>query len=155
MWYALSMPSLTPKRIDGHTYYYIDSWTGRIDAYTYDSSTGELGERRTAVEISRNLGFADGMCVDTDGCLWIAIWGVGQVRRYSPSGELDLVVDFPISQVTSCAFVGPDLDVLVVTSARRHLSDAQAADEPHAGSVFCLRPGHHGLPPTLWRSTPS
>lgn len=137
---------------DGRTFYFIDSLTGRVDAYPYDVATGELGEPRTAVTIDKELGFADGMCVDADGHLWLAIWGVGQVRRYSPEGELDLAVDFPISQVTSCAFVGPELDLLLVTSARRHLSDVQVQEEPHAGSVFCLRPGHVGLPPTLWRS---
>ncbi len=135
---------------DGRTFYFIDSWTGRVDAYPFDASTGDLGTARTVLEISSDLGFADGMCVDADGYLWIAIWGVGQVRRYSPAGELDLTVDFPISQVTSCAFAGPDLDLLVITSARRHLSDAQATEEPHAGSVFCLRPGHRGLAPNLW-----
>jgi sugar lactone lactonase YvrE len=136
---------------DGRVFYYIDSRTGRVDEYRYDLSTGEIGEPRGVVAIDPELGFADGMCVDADGYLWIAIWGCGQVRRYSPGGELDLAIDFPVSQVTSCAFAGPDLDVLVVTSARRHLDEARARDEPRAGSVFCLRTGHRGLPPTLWR----
>ncbi len=137
---------------DGRTFYFVDSLTGRVDAYPFDVSTGDLGERRTVVEIPAADGFADGMCVDADGCLWLAIWGSGQLRRHRPDGELDLAVDFPVSQVTSCAFAGPDLDLLVVTSARRHLSDEQARAEPHAGSVFCLRPGPRGLPPTVWRN---
>lgn len=132
---------------DGKTFYYIDSLTGWIDAYEFDVSAGELGAKRRAVEIPKEDGFADGMCVDTDGCIWAAIWGVGEVRRYTPDGALDTVVRLPITDATSCTFAGPDLDVLVITSATRHLDDEARAAQPHAGSVFACRPGQTGSLP--------
>jgi sugar lactone lactonase YvrE len=140
---------------DGRTFYYIDSRSGHVDAHPYDTHTGEIGPGRPLVEIEPELGLADGMCVDADGCLWIALWGAGEVRRYSPGGALDLLVDLPLSQATSCAFAGPMLDTLVITSARRGISETDLEDQPHAGSIFCIRTGHSGLQPHLWTGTPA
>ena len=132
---------------DGRTFYYVDSRLSGIDAYAFDVSGGELGERRT-IELGLPAGaFVDGICVDTEGCLWAAIWGAGEVRRYTQAGRLDAVAPMPVTQPTSCVFAGDDLDVLVITSARRTLSEAELADEPHAGGVFACRPGASGLPP--------
>jgi sugar lactone lactonase YvrE len=135
---------------DGETLYFIDSFTWGIDAYPFDVDAGELGEPRRVLEIPREEGFADGMCVDADGCLWVAVWGPGEVRRYTPSGELDAVVRLPVSEATSCAFAGDELDVLVITSASRLLDDEQRAQEPHAGSVFACRPGARGQQTNPW-----
>jgi sugar lactone lactonase YvrE len=135
---------------DGRTFYFIDSLTWGIDAYAFDLVAGALGSPRRAVEIPRELGFADGMCVDTDGGLWTALWGVGEVHRYSPEGGLDTVVELPVSQATSCVFAGPALDVLVITTASRGMDEARRAAEPHAGSVFCCRPGQSGFPAHAW-----
>jgi sugar lactone lactonase YvrE len=132
---------------DGLTFYFIDSRLSSIDAFAFDVSSGELGDRRP-IELGLPAGaFADGMCVDSDGCLWAAIWGTGEVRRYTPSGRLDSVVPVPVTQPTSCVFAGDDLDVLVITSARRTLSEARLENEPHAGGVFACRPGVSGFPP--------
>ena len=72
---------------DGRTFYYVDSASGGIDAYDFDLQDGTLGEPRRVVEIDRASGFADGMCVDADGALWTAVWGTGEVRRYTPDGR--------------------------------------------------------------------
>jgi sugar lactone lactonase YvrE len=133
---------------DGRTFYLIDSLSGGIDAFEFDLADGRLGPRRRAVELGLRggEGFADGMCVDADGCLWTAIWGTGEIRRYIPDGALERRLEMPVSQPTSCVFAGPALDVLVITSAWHRLDPTQRSAEPHAGGIFCCRPGVSGLP---------
>lgn len=99
---------------DGATMYYIDSPTQRIDAFEFDMATGSLGERRTFTTIDD--GFPDGMCVDAEGAVWVAIWQGSRVQRHLPDGSLDRVLHLPVPNVTSCAFAGPDLATLVVTT---------------------------------------
>ena len=138
---------------DGGTFYYVDSRSGGIDAFEFDLSSGALANRRRIVELGfpPEIGFVDGICVDTDGGLWAAVWGTGEVRRYSPTGELDRTVRLPVTQPTSCVFAGESLDVLVITTARRGLPPEKLEREPHAGSVFCCRPRSTGLPPNPCR----
>jgi sugar lactone lactonase YvrE len=131
---------------DGRAFYYIDSRAGGIDAHAFDLDTGELGAPRRVVELglTPEAGFADGMCVDADGALWTAVWGTGEVRRYTPRGALDRTIRLPVTQPTSCTFAGDDLDVLVITTAWHLLSAAERDRQPHAGGVFCCRPGVSG-----------
>jgi sugar lactone lactonase YvrE len=138
---------------DGGTFYYIDSLAGGIDAFAFDLASGALTRRRRVVDLGLppDVGFADGMCLDMDGGLWTAIWGTGEVRRYSPAGELDRTLTLPVTQPTSCVFAGEALDVLVITTAGRGLSSEELERQPHAGSVFCCRPGSTGLPPSPCR----
>jgi len=138
---------------DGGTFYYVDSRSGGIDAFAFDVETGSLGARRRIVELGfpPEVGFVDGLCVDTDGGIWAAVWGTGEVRPYSPAGVLDRIVRVPVTQPTSCVFAGEALDVLVITSARRGILPAELGSQPHAGSVFCCRPGATGLPPSPCR----
>jgi sugar lactone lactonase YvrE len=133
---------------DGRTLYFIDSLDGGIDAHDFDLDTGTIGPPRRAVDLRLPVaqGFADGMCVDADGAIWVAVWGTGEVRRYTPAGDLDRTIRVPVSQPTSCVFAGPGLDVLVITSAWHQLDDAERARQPHAGGVFCCRPGPRGRP---------
>ena len=127
---------------DERTLYYIDSPMQRIDAYDYARSSGTIANRRTVAEIEPADGLPDGLAVDAEGCLWVALWGGSSVRRYTPEGRLDRTVELPVSQVSSCAFGGADLDELYVTSAATGLDEA----EPAAGGLFRLRPGVPGLP---------
>jgi sugar lactone lactonase YvrE len=140
---------------DGRTFYFIDSLAGGIDSFAFDLQSGVLTNRRRVVDLglSPDVGFADGMCLDADGGLWTAIWGTGEVRRYSSAGELDRTLTLPVTQPTSCVFAGEALDVLVITSARRGLSPEELERQPHAGSVFCCRPGSTGLPQNPCRLT--
>ena len=133
---------------DGRTFYHIDSAVGAIDAFAFDLSSGDLGPPRRIVEIDIDpeLGFADGMCVDADGALWTAVWGTGEVRRYTPDGVLDRTVRLPVTQPTSCIFAGDALDVLVITTAWHRLPSDELGRQPHAGSLFCCRPGTTGRP---------
>lgn len=86
------------------------------------------------------------MTVDAEGCLWVAIWGGWEVRRYTPGGQLDTVVELPAAQITSCAFGGPDLSTLFVRSAKDGLSARTAAQQPGAGALFRVEVGVEGLP---------
>lgn len=132
---------------DGGTMYYIDSPTQRIDAFSFSPDTGEIADRRTIVEIPAELGSPDGMTIDADGGLWVALWGGSAVHRYV-DGRLDRVIRLPVSQPTSCAFGGPDLDELYVTSAWKGLTADARPAEPLAGALFRLRPGVRGVPPS-------
>ena len=132
---------------DRTTMYFIDSPTQRVDMFDFDLDGGEIANRRTLVEIPRAWGLPDGMTVDEDGFLWVAFWGGSVVRRFASTGEVVSTVEFPVSQVTSCAFGGLDLSDLYVTTARDSLSEVQLAEQPLAGALFRLRPGVRGQHP--------
>jgi sugar lactone lactonase YvrE len=132
--------------LDAGTMYYVDSLANGLDAFDYDAGTGALSNRRRIVEIPADEGLPDGLTVDSEGTIWLALWGGWAVRRYDPGGELLLEVKLPVSQVSSCSFGGRDLDTLYVTSARTGLEPAALAREPHAGSLFGLNAGVRGRP---------
>ena len=131
---------------DGSRMYFIDSATQGIDVFDYDAGTGSAGNRRRLVTIDAARGIPDGMTTDDQGNLWVACFGGAAVRCYSPAGEQRDEVSLPVTQVTSCAFGGPGLADLYVTTAAYRLSAAQLKWEPHAGATFVCRPGAAGLP---------
>ncbi|MFD3729039.1 SMP-30/gluconolactonase/LRE family protein [Streptomyces sp. NPDC058671] len=129
---------------DGTRLYYADSPTGRVDVFAYDTVTGSLSDRRTFVVLDR--GVPDGLTVDSEGRVWVAVWGGGEVLAFTPDGAPHARVELPASHVTSCAFAGPDLDVLVITTATEGLDEDRHRAEPDAGRLFACRPGARGLP---------
>jgi sugar lactone lactonase YvrE len=131
---------------DGSRMYFIDSATQGVDVFDYDTGTGSAGNRRRLVTIDPADRTPDGMTADDQGNLWVACFGGGAVRCFSPAGEQLEEVFFPVSRVTSCAFGGPGLADLYVTSAAYRLSAGQLRREPHAGATFVCRPGPAGLP---------
>ncbi|WP_184791757.1 SMP-30/gluconolactonase/LRE family protein [Streptomyces sp. 3211] len=139
---------------DGRLLYYADSPTHRVDVFDHDPATGTLSARRPFADTSP-AGMPDGLAVDTEGRVWVAVWGAGQVRAYTPDGALHAVVTVPASQVSSCAFAGPDLDLLIITTAADGLTAAQLAAQPHAGRIFICRPGATGLPVTPFADDPA
>jgi sugar lactone lactonase YvrE len=126
--------------------YFIDSPTQRIDVFDFDLDDGEISNRRALVEIPKSWGLPDGMTVDEEGLLWVAFWGGSAVRRFDQTGAVVSLVEFPVSQVTSCAFGGEDLSDLYVTSARDGLSEERQAEQPLAGGLFRLTAGVRGQP---------
>jgi sugar lactone lactonase YvrE len=133
---------------DARLMYFIDSMERRVDVLDHDPASGRATGRRGLIEIEPDAGLPDGMTVDAEGCLWVALWDGWAVRRYWPSGQLDRIVELPVARPTSCAFGGPELADLYVTSAGEGLSDAERGGQPLAGGLFVVRPGVHGLPAT-------
>jgi sugar lactone lactonase YvrE len=129
---------------DRRTFYYADSDSGGVDAFNCDPDTGALGVRRRFVTVPAAEGVPDGLTLDADGCLWLAVWGASELRRYTPDGRLDTVVQLPASQV-SCPAFGPD-GVLYITTAYENFTAGQRKAEPHAGDVFACSPGVTGRP---------
>lgn len=123
---------------DGSRAYYVDTVTDRIDVFDYDREGG-LSRRRRFVDVS---GGPDGLTVDEEGGVWVALAGAGSVHRYTPDGTLDEVVRLPVTKVTACTFGGPGLDRLFITTSREHLDPGT---EPEAGSLFTCTPGVRGL----------
>jgi sugar lactone lactonase YvrE len=131
---------------DGTRMYYNDSPLRRIDMFDYDQATGEAYQGRVFADLSGADGFPDGLTVDADGYVWVAMFAGGALRRFTPAGHQDAVIPLPVSQPTSCAFGGPGMADLFVTTAYRDLTEAQQAAEPLAGRLLRLRPGPVGLP---------
>jgi sugar lactone lactonase YvrE len=131
---------------DGRRMYYVDSPTRRIDVFDFDPKTGAIADRRPFVEVPADAGIPDGLTVDVAGFVWLALWGGAALRRYAPDGTLERAVPLPVSHPTSCAFGGPALDELYVTSARRDLTPDERARQPMAGGLLRLRPGVVGRP---------
>lgn len=144
---------------DSETFYFTDTLARRIDAFDFDVAEGRLSGRRGFLKIEDGSGAPDGMAVDSDGYVWVAIPYSGQVRRYSPKGELVNAIDLPTPMPTSCAFAGPDGSELFITSLSIDLptefssqlglmSDrlAAAAHNDMGGALLLCRPGASGLP---------
>lgn len=131
---------------DGRTMYYIDTPLRTVDAFDFDVDTAMLTQRRTVVQVEDGAGNPDGLTVDADGCLWVALAHGSAVRRYTPAGRLDAVVPMPVRKVTSCTFGGSGLDQLFVTTACAGLSEQDLVAEPLAGAVLCCDVGTPGLP---------
>ena len=123
---------------DGSRAYYNDTATGEVSALDAD-----LTARRTFARIAADDGAPDGLTVDAEGGVWVALYGGSAVHRYTPSGALDAVVELPVTKATACTFGGPDLRTLFITTSREDLPDDE---QPEAGSVFACTPGVAGLP---------
>jgi sugar lactone lactonase YvrE len=126
---------------DGSRAYYNDTATHRIDVFDYDRESGLTGRRRFA-EIP-DEGQPDGLTVDERGGVWVALWNGGVVQRYTPEGALDEVIEVPAKKTTACAFGGPNLDHMFITTSREGL---EPGTDPLAGSLFRAMPGVTGLP---------
>jgi len=131
---------------DGKHLYHIDSPTGKVECYRYDGVTGDLRWERTAVQLPEGCGGPDGMTMDSEGMLWIAHWGGYGVYRWDPlTGELLSKIEVPAPHVTSCIFAGPDLNQLVITTARKELDADSLSRYPMSGDIFIAMPGMRGL----------
>jgi D-xylonolactonase len=134
-------PAFSP---DGRIMYHSD--TLRRVTYAFDlDAQGNASNRRVFLQFGTEDGHPDGMTVDREGCLWIAFWGGWCVRRFSPQAKLLQTIEIPVEQPSSCAFGGPVLDRLYVTSATKGLSEAALEMQPNAGGLFMTKPGVQGL----------
>jgi sugar lactone lactonase YvrE len=132
---------------DHKTFYYIDTPTREVKAFSYDLSTGQIAEPRVIIRVPETLGWPDGMTSDTDGNLWIAIWGGAQITRWDPrNGKLLEQIPLPAKNVTSCVFGGENLDELYITSARKGLDKADLTAYRHSGSLMRVKTKVRGMP---------
>ena len=136
---------------DQSTMYYIDTLTFRVDQFDYDPDTGQIEGRRPFVTFDGSAGAPDGMTVDADGCLWVAMFGGFGVQRFSPSGEkLETVVTPGAPQTTCCCFGGPDLDTLYITTAADSIAGVETEGESNSGALFAADVDAVGLPTNLF-----
>ncbi|CAO3459088.1 Xylonolactonase (EC 3.1.1.68) [Azospirillum argentinense] len=137
-------PALSP---DGRTLYHTDSPSRTVFAFTL-AADGTLSGKRVHIRFDEEDGYPDGMTCDAEGHLWVAHWSGGRVSRFRPDGTLDRVVRLPVSNVTSCAFGGPGLDQLFITTAAQDApAQGTPTGEPLAGGLFACTPGVVGLAP--------
>jgi sugar lactone lactonase YvrE len=126
-------------RADGATALYVDTPTGRVDELDFDAEAGTILDRRPFVAIDADGARPDGIALDADGGVWVALWGGGAVRRYDERGKLDAVVELPVRDVTACAFA-PDGRLYITTSADG------GDDAPRAGALFVIDVNVAGAP---------
>jgi len=134
-------PAFSP---DGRIMYHADSARQIIYAFDLDEQ-GEISNKRTFAQFGKGDGYPDGMTVDAEGCLWSAFWDGWCIRRFAPSGECMQVIEMPVQKPTSCAFGGPALDSLYVTSASIGIGEKELAMQPYAGGLFLVSPGVGGV----------
>ncbi|MEP7247621.1 MAG: SMP-30/gluconolactonase/LRE family protein, partial [Gammaproteobacteria bacterium] len=127
---------------DSKSLYYVDSATRCIDVFDYDLNAGTLSSRRTLAEVKA---LPDGLAVDVEGGIWVAMWEGGEVIRFTPGGKVDRVIPLPGSLVATCTFGGEDLRTLFISVSSLGLSEA-AARKQTAGHIFAFDPGVQGLP---------
>jgi sugar lactone lactonase YvrE len=121
---------------DGASMYFIDTPTRRVDRFDVKPGTGQVSNRRPQIVVPDGNGNPDGMAIDDEGCLWVALAWSGKLQRYRPDGTPDIAVELPVPQVTSCCFGGDKGDILFVTTGRRGV----APDDSLAGAVFACYP---------------
>ncbi|HVL71864.1 MAG TPA: SMP-30/gluconolactonase/LRE family protein [Beijerinckiaceae bacterium] len=133
---------------DDRRLYFTDSGPRRIFVYDFDLASGAVANRRLFAQVPEGAGVPDGLAVDAEGFVWSAHWDGWCITRYDPDGRIDRVVHLPVPRPTSCAFGGPDLSTLFITTARIRLSARQLAEAPLSGSVLSLEAGVRGQPET-------
>lgn len=132
--------------LDKTKMYYIDTPTQKVMGFDYNDTTGEISNPKIAVNVPSEMGSPDGMTIDADGNIWVALWGGFAVACWNPeTGELIRTIEVPAKNVTSCAFGDNDLETLYITTAREGTSDEELQNYPNAGGVFKTRPGVKGV----------
>ena len=140
---------------DGRTMYLADSGPGVIHAFNFNPERGTISDDRLLVDVPEEIGSPDGLTVDADGDLWVAIYGGGRVQRYAPNGHLREEFFLPAEQTTCCAFAGPGLHWLYVTTATENWTDEQRRADPSAGLVYMFDTDVTGRPAVPFRPDPA
>ncbi len=137
--------------VDKKTMYYIDSPTYSVVSYDYNKETGNIKNKRVIIRINPLYGIPDGMTIDKEGMLWIALFGSGKISRWDPaSGDLVGLLEIPgAKRVTSCSFGGNEMKDLYITTASHGLNKKQLRNQPYAGALFKASLNIAGLP--LWQ----
>jgi sugar lactone lactonase YvrE len=140
---------------DGGTMYLADSGTRVVHEFSFDGERGTISDGRALIDVPAEVGAPDGLTVDADGDLWLAIYGGGRVHRYSSEGALREELLVPAAETTSCAFAGSGLNRLYVTTATENWSDEQRRAEPSAGLTYRFDTDATGRPAAPFRPDPT
>ncbi len=135
---------------EGKTMFFADTPQRMIRSYAYDCATGKLQNMHIYANLSGEPGLPDGSCVDAEGYVWNAQWEGRRVVRIDPDGEIDCVIDVPALKPSCCAFGGPELDTLYITTSRLGHTASQLNAEPLAGSLYSVKPGVRGMEDCLF-----
>lgn len=138
---------------DGSTFYYVDTPTGRVDAFDVDPDTAALSARREFARIPTERGLPDGLCVDDTGVVWVALWGGSAVLGFGPDGAQIAEIAVAATNVTSCGFGGTDRRRLFITTATVDCDAADLAARPHSGGLFCVDLDRTGPVSPTWRDS--
>ncbi|MGC9450363.1 MAG: SMP-30/gluconolactonase/LRE family protein [Oceanipulchritudo sp.] len=139
---------------DSGRMYYIDTPTGEVASFDFEPESGAIANRRAVVRFERQAGAPDGMTIDAEGRLWVALWGGFGVQCIDPlSGQIIARVNLPVPNVTSCTFGGPEMNILYITTARAGLDQKTLARHPHAGDVFSVQTQIKGTPVDCFHPT--
>ena len=132
--------------LDHTTMYYIDTLRKNVRAFDYADDTGDISNERVIINVPEEIGMPDGMAIDSEGMLWVAHYGGSCVSRWNPNtAQLLEKIDLPVTQVTACAFGGPNLDILFITSAAQELDAAELERQPLAGGLFSIKTPYQGV----------
>ncbi|MFD2247803.1 SMP-30/gluconolactonase/LRE family protein [Pontibacter ruber] len=132
--------------------YFTDTRTQQVQAFDYNNETGMISNGRVVIEVPKSEGSPDGMTIDAEDKLWIALHKGGAVGCWDPeTSELLTKVTVPAPQTTSCAFGGEDLDTLYITTAREGLDEKQLQQYPGSGGIFAVKPGAKGVPASFFK----
>lgn len=145
---GVSCANSTCFSADGSTMFFADTPDREIVAFDYDQTSATVSNRRVLASFADEPGLPDGSCVDSDGGVWNAEWEGHRVVRVAPDGTIDKIIDVPVWKPTCCAFGGPDLDTLYITTSRLMSDDAALEKEPTSGGLFAVKPGFRGVPDT-------
>jgi sugar lactone lactonase YvrE len=148
---GLTIPNGLDWSADGKRMFFVDSMHRVVSIFDFDETTGALAGGRPFARVDESLGLPasavpDGLTVDEEDCVWVAVWGGGCVLRFGPDGSLLGRIDVPVTRVSSCAFGGADLTDLFITTAWEEAPPAELAAEPAAGGIYRARPGVRGRP---------
>jgi len=140
--------------LDAKKFYFADTLLGNVRAFDYNLEDGSISNPVVIFELSKKIGLVDGLIIDSEGCLWLAIWGGSQVIRLSTEGKVLSKIELPVTQVSSMGFGGKNLDHLFITTATLHVEQSASPHQPLAGSLFVADLGSlgiHGVPENLFK----
>jgi L-arabinonolactonase len=129
---------------DGNGMWFADSVKGQIEHFDYNAEKG-IASKRRSIGRTPSPGVPDGSCIDAEGHVWNAVWEGYRVERWSPDGKITKTIEVPVKKPTCCAFGGPNLDTLYITSSQLGETSDDLAREPQAGHLFSVKPGVTGL----------
>jgi sugar lactone lactonase YvrE len=142
---GIQIPNSLAWSPDRRTMYFSDSLERTIYAFAFDDRMGSMGARRVLARTTPPA-IPDGAATDAEGYLWCAEYDGWRIARHAPDGRIDRIIELPVQRPTSCAFGGPDMETLYITTATQRLTPEELAGQPLAGALLALRPGVRGSP---------